>query len=122
MGDSNAAHSRKTTHHKNPVAQNAVGHRCQQKTWGRQQPQSKNSEHDSQQGKTTQLTCETAKNVNGPSQSVVDARAWLSAPYVRPKQKNTRAWVTNPTQQGKEQTMEALREEKQLRFFLWMHL
>ena len=78
------------------------------------------SEHNLQQGKTTQLICETAKNENGPSQSIVDARAWLSAPYVRPKQKNTRVWVTNPTQQGKEQTMEALREEKQLRFFPWM--
>ena len=51
----------------------------------------------------------------------MDARAWLSAHYVRPKQKNTCAWVNNPTQQGKEQTMEALREEKQLRFCPWMH-
>ena len=70
------------------------------------------SEHDLQQGKTTQLICETAKNVNGPSQSVVDARARLSVHYVHPKQKNTCAWVNNLTQQGKEQTMEALRKEK----------
>ena len=68
----------------------------------------------------TQIVCETAKNVNGPSQSDVDARARLSARYVRPKQKNTYAWVNNPTQQRKEQTMEALREEKQLRFCPWM--
>ena len=60
----------------------------------------------------TQLIGETTKNVNGPSQLVVDTRARLSAHYVRPKQKNTCAWVNNPTQQGKEQTMEALREEK----------
>ena len=70
------------------------------------------SEHNLQQGKMIQLICETAKNVNGPSQSVGDARARLSAHYVRPKQKNTCAWVNNPTQQGKEQIMEALREEK----------
>ena len=37
-----------------------------------------------------------------------------------PKQKNTCVWVNNPTQQRKEQTMEALREEKQLRFCPWM--
>ena len=67
-------------------------------------------------GKMTQIGCEIAKNMNGPSQSDVDARAWLSADYVRPKQKNTCAWVNNPTQQRKGQTMEALREEKQLRF------
>ena len=79
------------------------------------------SEHNLQQGKMTQIVCKTTKNVNGPSQSVVDARAWLSAHYVRPKQKNTCAWVNNPTQQGKEQTMETLREEKQLCFGLWMH-
>ena len=59
------------------------------------------SEHNLQQGKTTQLIGETAKNVNGPSQSVVDARAQLSAHYVHPKQKNTCAWVNNPTQQEK---------------------
>ena len=69
----------------------------------------------------TQLICETAKNMNGPSQSVMDAKARLSAHYARPKQKNACAWVNNPTQQGKEQTMEALREEKRLRFCLWMH-
>ena len=65
----------------------------------------------------TQLICETAKNMNGPSQSVMDTRARLSAHYVRPKKKNTCAWVNNPTQQGKEQTMEALREEKRIHFF-----
>ena len=47
--------------------------------------------------------------------------AQLLARHVRPKQKNTCAWVNNPTQQGKEQTMEDLREEKQLRFCPWMH-
>ena len=69
----------------------------------------------------TQIVCETTKNVNGPSQSDVDARARLSTRYVRPKQKNTCAWVNNPTQQRKEQTMEALREEKWLRFCPWIH-
>ena len=69
----------------------------------------------------TQIVCETAKNGNGPSQSDVDARARLSALHVCPKQKNTYARLNNPNQQGKEQTMEALREEKQLRFCLWMH-
>ena len=70
----------------------------------------------------TQLIYETTKkNVNGPSQIVVDARAWLSAHYVHPKHKNTCAWVNNPTYQGKEQTMEALHEEKQLHFCPWMH-
>ena len=59
------------------------------------------SEHTLQQGKTTPLICETTKNVNGPSQSVVDAIVQLSAHYVHPKQKNTYAWVNNPTQQGK---------------------
>ena len=71
--------------------------------------------------KMTQIACETAKNVNGPSQTVVGAREWLSAHYLRPKQKNTCAWLNNPNQQGKEQTREALREEKRLRFCLWMH-
>ena len=79
------------------------------------------SVHNLQPGKTAQIACETAKNVNGPSQSVVDAREWLSALHERPKQKNTGAWLNNPNQQGKEQTMEALREEKRLRFCLWMH-
>ena len=58
------------------------------------------SGHNLQQGKMTQLIYEAAKNMNGPSQSAVDARARLSAHYVRPKQKNTCAWVNNPTQQG----------------------
>ena len=70
------------------------------------------SVHNLQPGKTAQIACETAKNMNGPSQSVVDAREWLSALHERPKQKNTGAWLNNPNQQGKEQTMEALREEK----------
>ena len=43
------------------------------------------SEHNLQQGKTTQLICEIAENVNGPSQSVVDARARLSSQYVHPQ-------------------------------------
>ena len=46
----------------------------------------------------------------------MDAREWLSSLHERPKQKNTGAWLNNPNQQGKEQTMEALREEKRLRF------
>ena len=41
MGDSNAAHSRKTAHHKYPMAQNAVGHHSQQKRGEDNSPKTK---------------------------------------------------------------------------------
>ena len=55
---------------------------------------------------TTIPVCETAENVNGPSQQFVDERAWLSARCINPKARKI------PVREAHEQTL-VLREDEQ---------